>query len=145
MSVVDDAIGSAHSTNATYFATRWAAIVLKMRVLMMHGNEADYPSVITMADEIISTGPYQLEDNVKDIFYTKGITSNEVILAIKPQPNQEFGYHNLSGSYFPDDSYLYVTTPYYQGLMQSGPRADWVIGPYTPYQNYSPGTKYFNK
>ena len=145
LSDIDEAIANAPVTNTAYYATKWAAMVLKIRVLMMRGNPADYSSVLTMADEILAAPNFQLENNPKDIFYVKGLTSSEVILAIRPQPNQEIGYYNLSGSYYPGNSGLYGASPYYQTIMQNDPRADWVIGPLTNAQDYSPGVKYFNK
>jgi len=44
--------------------------------------------VIALTQDVISNGGYALEDNLKDIFFQKGLASKEVILGIYPEPNQ---------------------------------------------------------
>lgn len=147
LSDIDEAIANGPEVNAAYYATKWAAMQLKMRVLMMRGQSADYPLVIELANKIIAAPNYALENNLKDIFQLKGLASREVILGIKPQPNQEIGYYNHSGSYYPGNSALYASSIAFQNLLTSDPRASWMIGPLTggSSQNYSPGVKYFCK
>lgn len=147
LSDLDEAIANGPTVNAPYYATKWAAMLLKMRVLMMRGHDADYPEVIELADDIIGSPNFELEANLKDIFQLKGLNSKEVILGIKPQPNQEIGYYNHSGSYYPGNSNLFAATVSFQNLMGDDPRANWMIGPLTEgfSQFYSPGVKYFSK
>src|SRR5690606_24849492 len=86
-----------------------------------------------------------LEPNTRDIFHQKGLGSSEVILGVKPQPNQEMFYYILSRAYYPAQSSLFVAKQKYRDLLENDPRQSWMVGPETPYQAYSPGTYYFSK
>ena len=147
-SILDDldyAIANAPATNPNYYATKWTAMALKMRVLISRGQQNDYSEVVTLGNTIIQTGPYLLENNLKDIFYVKGLSSKEVIFGIKPQPNQEAFYYILSRDYYPFASSGYVATGNFKNMLQNDPRGTWMVGPANPYQAYSPNTFYFTK
>ena len=70
--------------NRNIYVNQWVAKGLKARVLMMRGTEGDYEKVITLTKDIIEKGPYELEENLKDIFKEKGLASKEVMLGIEP-------------------------------------------------------------
>lgn len=139
---VDDAIANAPAENKAWYATRWAAMALKMRVLMSHGQPEDYKQVTDLADSIILRSKYTPEPQTKDIFYTKGIGSAEVILGVKPQQNQESFYYVLSRQYWPGASSLYVAKTALKDLLQNDPRGTWMIG---TENRYTKGTYYFLK
>jgi starch-binding outer membrane protein, SusD/RagB family len=143
---LDYAIANAPATNTAYYATKWAAMALKMKVLMNRGAQGDYATVITLADNIITNSPYTLEANVKDIFYSKGLNSKEVILGIKPQANQETYYYVLSRQYASGASSLYVAKKALKDITAIDPRGNWLVGPANPYAFYgSIDTYYFTK
>ncbi|WDF77132.1 RagB/SusD family nutrient uptake outer membrane protein [Mucilaginibacter sp. KACC 22773] len=141
----DFAIANAPSSNPNYYATKWAAMALKMRVLMSRGQQGDYAQVITLAENIKQSNIYALENNLKDIFYTKGLASSEVILGIKPNTGQETFYYNLSYQYYPGGSGLWVAKQALKDLLQNDPRGSWMVGPASRYNAYSPNTYYFTK
>ena len=145
LSDLDDAIKNAPATNKNYYATKWAAMVLKMRVLMSKGESADYSEVVNLANTIIQNSPYALEANVKDIFRSKGLASNEVILGLKPQANQELDYYSRSAQYWPGASSLYVAKKALKDLLGTDPRGTWLVGSASPYSAYSPDTYFFGK
>lgn len=145
MDDLNEAITSAATTKQNYYATKWAAMVLKMRVLMSRGQGGDYAEVITLANNIIQNSPYMLEGNVQDIFRTKGLTSKEVILGLKPQANQEKDYYSRSKQYWPSASSLYVAKKALKDLVAGDPRGSWLVGSASPYSAYSPDTYYFTK
>jgi hypothetical protein len=133
---LDYAIANAPAINKNIYVTRYAAMALKMRVLMSHAETADYTTVISLADSIILNSSYTLENNTKDIFYTKALTSKEVILGIQPEQNQEAYYYNLSHQYYPGASGLYVAKDELKTLLQDDPRSSWIIGPVNAYGGY---------
>ena len=139
---LDFAIEHAPAPTTNVYASKYTAMALKMRVLMCHGEQADYTEAITLANDIIDNGGYSLEANPKDIFYLKGLSSTEVILGIRPQQNQEKYYYNLSSQYYPGASSLYAATQKLVELLNGDPRQEWLIGPETP---VIPGTNYFTK
>jgi len=143
---LDYAIANAPETNESYYATKWTAMALKMRVLMNRGTSSDYLESITLADNIIQNGPYVLEENAQDIFYTKGLSSSEVMLGIKPQTNQELYYYNISRQYATGASSFYVAKKALKELLANDPRESWLVGPDNPYAAWgSPDTYYFMK
>lgn len=142
---LDFAITNGPSVNSSYYATKWAAMALKMRVLISRGEPNDLTEIISLGNTIIQTSPYVLEDNLKDLFYVKGLSSKEVILGIKPQPNQELFYYILSRAYYPIQSSLFVAKKTFSDLLQNDPRGTWMVGPATPFQLYAPNTYYFTK
>ncbi|MGN6166083.1 MAG: RagB/SusD family nutrient uptake outer membrane protein [Flavisolibacter sp.] len=142
---LDDAIANAPSENDNYYATKWAAMVLKMRVLMSRGEAADYAEVVSLANDIIQSSPYQLEAKTEDIFRSKGLSSSEVILGLKPQANQEKDYYSRSAQYWPGHSAMYVAKKALKDLLANDPRSSWLVGGPNPYSAYSPDTYFFTK
>lgn len=124
LSDLDDAIAHAPLNNPNYYGNQWVAKAFKARVLMLRGSAGDYTQVISLTQDIIQHSPYVLENNLKDIFSTKGLTSQEVMLGLVPKPNQV----NKSDVYFYRNSAEYVATEYFKDLMTGDPRANWVIG-----------------
>lgn len=142
LSDLDYAITNGPDAGNNIYVSKWAAMLLKMRVLMSHGQEADYATVITLADQIIGSNKYQLEPNLIDLFRNKGLTSKEVMLGIKPQQNQEQYYYNLSRQYWPGASSLYVAKTPFKNLLQNDPRGTWMVSDANPNE---PGTFFFTK
>lgn len=141
---LDNAIANGPASNEKYYATKWAALVLKARVLMSRGTDSDFTEVIQITDNVINQGGYELEANPRDIFHSKGLSSEEVILGIKPQAQQELDYYSKSAQYWPGASALYVAKAALIDLLANDPRADWMIGsPHT--SPASPNTSYFAK
>ncbi|MCD0490423.1 RagB/SusD family nutrient uptake outer membrane protein [Pedobacter sp. MC2016-14] len=132
ISDLDKSISTAPIQNPNYYATRWAAMALKMRVLMSRGQAGDYAAVISLADQIIQNSPYQLEANPRDIFRTKGLSSSEVILGVRPQPNQQNDVFNISISYSSFTAQVsvghYATKRLYDLFRSDDPRKNWVVG-----------------
>lgn len=144
LSDLDYGIANGPTTNPNLYMNKWAAAVLKMRVLMCRAQAGDYAKVIAIADDVLQNSPYVLESNLKDIFYAKGLTSKEVILGTKPQVNQQSDRGNLSFSYYPGNSSLYVATQKYKDLLAGDPRGTWMVaGTSDPFA--VPNTYYFNK
>jgi starch-binding outer membrane protein, SusD/RagB family len=145
LSDLEDATANAPETNQKYYATKWAAMLLKMRVLISRGVSGDYAEVISLANNVIQNSPYQLEPNVKDIFRSKGLSSTEVILGVKPQANQEKDFYSRSRKYWPGASGFYVAKKTLKDLLAGDPRADWMIGSANPNSAAAPNTFYFTK
>lgn len=131
-------------SNPSHYATKWAAKQLHMRALAMRGQSEDFTKMIGLGDQIIDESAFALEADLLSIFSTKGLASSEVVLAIKPQANQESYYYILSRAYFPGQSSMYVASNKIRSLVNEEPRSAW-IGDLTPYQAYSPNTYYFHK
>jgi hypothetical protein len=133
---LDYAIDNAPSQGPNHYATKWAAMALKMRVLMSRAQTGDYNEVISIANLIIQNSPYSLENDPKDIFRSKGLSSNEVILGIKPQPNQENNSYNLSILYSQYTAQITVThhatKRLYDLFRSTDPRKNWVTGDLVP-------------
>jgi hypothetical protein len=125
---LDYAIANGPDLTDNAYASKWAAMALKMRVLLMHGQAADYNTVITLADQITGSGKFQLEPKLSDLFRTKGMSSKEVILGVRPQQNQETYYYNVSKQYWPGASALYVAVQAFKNLLQNDPRNNWMVG-----------------
>lgn len=145
LSDLNDAIANAPAVNKNYYATKWAAMALKMRVLMSRGEPADYIEAVSLANNVIQNSPYQLEAKTIDLFRTKGLTSSEVILGLKSQANQEKDFYSRSAQYFPGASALYVAKKALKDLYGTDPRGSWVVGTASRYVAYSPNTFYFTK
>ncbi|QKJ30660.1 RagB/SusD family nutrient uptake outer membrane protein [Mucilaginibacter mali] len=146
ISDLDDAIANAPATNQVYYATKWAAMALKMRVLMCRGTAADYTQVITLGNTIIQTGPYTLEAKQEDIFHTKGLASKEIILGIQPQALQTTDNYSKSRQYYPGASALYAASSTLKDLYANDPRLTWMVGTKTTFTDlYAPGTAWFMK
>jgi hypothetical protein len=92
---LDTAIAGLPAQNtAKYYANASAAKLLKARVLINRGAAGDYADVISLTNDIITNGPFALEDSVKDVFLSKGFASKEVILGVQPYPNETLKYLN---------------------------------------------------
>lgn len=128
MSDVDFAIANAPATNQNVYATKWTAMALKMRVLLTRAQGDDLTQTAALGNTIITGSPYTLEPNLKDLFYSKGLASNEVMLGIKPQVNQETNYQNMSANFIGHSS-IYGATPALVNLYANDPRKAWIIGP----------------
>lgn len=139
LSDLNNAIPDLPGVNSSIsYANTWTAKLLKARVLINRGSAADYATVISLTQDIITNSPFTLEPNVKDIFWTKALTSSEVMLGVAPFPNQtikwtEYIYYN---DYGPND--------FMTGLFNNDPRAAWCIQPVkTAYGTYPGVTKYY--
>jgi hypothetical protein len=106
-------------------------MALKMRVLLSRGQGSDYMDAMTLGNMIINAGPYKLEDKQQDIFYTKGLESNEVMLAIQPQVGQESTYNTISQDFsLPNAPNPFQATQALKNLYPAtDPRGAWVVGP----------------
>jgi hypothetical protein len=145
ISDLDYAIANGPDSNAVFYATKWAAMALKLRVLMCRGAVNDYAQVISLAEKL-KGGPYVLEANQEDIFHTKGLASKEVILGILPQPTQVSDIYNKSAQYFPGSSSLYTGNKELTDIYANDPRAAWICGRPTDYaDSYDPSQVYFMK
>lgn len=118
---LDVAIAGLPTLNTqVFYANLWTAKLLKARVLISRAAAGDYAQVISLTDDIIKNGPFQLEANVKDIFLTKGFASKEVMLGVQPYPTetykfQQYQYYNQ-----------YVATDTLKNSMQNDPRNQWL-------------------
>ncbi|QEM11675.1 RagB/SusD family nutrient uptake outer membrane protein [Mucilaginibacter rubeus] len=142
---LDFAIANAPATNPRYYATRWAAMALKMRVLMSRGTSGDYAQVIALAQAIQQSGFYSLENSLKDIFYVKGLASSEVILGIQPFAGQEKYIASLSRAYYPGTTDLWVAKKALKDLLANDPRGQWMLNKETIYTVLIPNTYHFQK
>ncbi|NML22311.1 RagB/SusD family nutrient uptake outer membrane protein [Pseudoflavitalea sp. G-6-1-2] len=129
---LDYAIANGPEPTQNVYASKYAAMLLKMRVLMSHGQAADYQQVISLADQIIGSNKYELEAKLIDIFRVKGLSSKEVILGIKPQVNQEAYYYNYSRQFWPGASSMYVASAEFKAMLQNDPRGTWLVGSENP-------------
>ena len=127
LSDLDYAVEHAAVSGSNVYVTKWAAMALKMRVLLGRGQQDDYVQCATIGNDVISNGGYELEPVTRDIFYTKGLGSKEVILGVTPQANQGAYYYNTSGLYVRRNSF-YVATTVLKDLLVSDPRQQWYIG-----------------
>ncbi len=102
---LDAAIADIVEENPNHYANIWVAKGLKARVLMMRGQGTDYADAAGLLDDIIANGPYELEPDVLDIFYEKGLESKEVMFGIQPKDNQtdvlEAYYYRSVPQYYP--------------------------------------------
>jgi hypothetical protein len=139
LSDLSNAIPDLPSVNTTIANTNtWAAKLLKARVLINRGSAADYAQVISLTNDIITNSPFTLETNVKDIFWTKALTSKEVMLGVTPYPNQNIKWSSYI--YYND----YGPNAFADSLFNGDPRASWCIQPVTDPYGTNPGlTKYY--
>ncbi len=140
---IDEAIPALPGKNSIIaYANSWAAKLLKARVLINRGTAADYTAVISLTKDIIANSPFQLEANVKDIFWNKGLASNEVILGVQPFTNVATpkwqGY--IRNAYYGPNAFM-------TDLFSGDPRAGWYMqtvssafGPTPAVTKYYPGS-----
>jgi starch-binding outer membrane protein, SusD/RagB family len=99
LSDLDSAINGLPSLNTSIgYANASAAKLLKAQVLINRGASGDYAQVIGLTNDIITNGPFSLEDSLKDIFLTKGFASQEVMLGIQPYPNETLKFDRYIGN-----------------------------------------------
>ena len=123
-----------------YYANRWVAKLLKARLLINRGAVGDYAQVISLTEDIIKNSPFALEKNQRDIFWTKGFSSKEVMMSVQPYPDQQFKFLSYQQALF------YAGTGLMASLFQDDPRRQWV---YTPIDDAFLGelnevTKYYS-
>lgn len=128
LSDLDDVIANAPAANPNQYATKWAGMALKMRVLISRGAAADYTEIISLANNLTQNSPFLLEAKAEDIFHKSGLSSKEVILGIKPQANQQADYYSKSAQYWPGASSLNVATTSLKNLLNNDPRQAWMVG-----------------
>ena len=120
------------------YANVWAAKLLEARVLINRGTPADYARVISLTKDIIANGPFVLEANVRDIFWTKGLTSKEVMLGVQPYVNQNIKWSD----YIRTDSYS--PNNFSNSLLSGDPRASWYMQTViNPHGHHLALTKYY--
>lgn len=121
LSDLDSAINGLPALNTNIAnANASDAKLLKARMLMNRGAVGDYAQVVSLTNDIISNGPFVLEDSLKDIFLTKGFTSTEVMLGIQPFPNESYKF--LIYQYECD----YNATDSFVNLLANDGRNQWV-------------------
>lgn len=126
------AIENATEENPNYFANRWVAKGLKVRVLMMRGQAGDYAEAAEIAGDIIDHSPYVLEENVVDIFHTLGLKSKEVMFGIQPKSNQT---DVIEAYYYRDDAQYFPTKAFYS-MFENDPRKEILFQEGEPYNFY---------
>lgn len=135
---IDAAVADLPDQNAqVFYANKTAAKLLKARLLINRGTPDDYNSVVTLTSDIIGSGIFSLEGNVKDIFLNKGFNSAEVILGVQPYPNQ--------AAVFQEYQYYHQITvsDFLISLLENDPRKDWMYKPAT--DNYLGQVNAFTK
>lgn len=120
LSDVDYAIANAPTENKHCYITKWFAMGLKARVLMLRGEGNDYADAAELAKQVIDQSGFQLADHTEDIFKSSGYEDNEVIFGIAPYDSQievyqDFYYYN-SPQWIPTDNML--------ALFENDPRLD---------------------
>jgi len=123
---LDAAIAGLPALNTQiYYANVSAAKLLKARVLINRGSSGDYAQVISLTNDVITNGGFTLEANLKDIFWTKGFTSKEVILGIQPYSTETYKFRQ--NQYYNQ----YPVSAAFKTLLANDPRNQWVYQPYT--------------
>jgi len=119
---LDAAIPDLPSKNSSIaYANTWAAKLLETRMLINRGTAADYAKVVSITKDIIANSPFSLEGNVKDLFWTNGLGSSEVMLGIQPYSTQNSKWKDyISYDYYGPNSFM-------DSLFNGDPRADWQI------------------
>ena len=127
--------GSATAVNTNIYANKWTAMALKMRVLLSRGQGDDYAQAVTLGNTIINSSPYKLENNLQDVFYTRGLQSQEVMLGVQPQANQELITNNDNTSLnfaLVKPPRPFRATTALKNLYAGDPRQSWVVGDTVP-------------
>jgi len=118
---LDAAIPDLPKVNTTaYYANASAAKILEARVLINRGAAGDMAKVISLTTDVIANGGFSLEASEKDLFLSKGFSSNEVILGLQPFPTETYK--------FQDNQYYgqYPASPTFVTLLANDPRNQWV-------------------
>jgi len=119
---LDTAIANLPALNTQIsYANASAAKLLEARLLINRGSAADYAKVISLTNDLITNGPFALEDSVKDVFLTKGFSSKEVILGVQPEPkeNTKFQQYQFGGYYKVSNALI--------GYFQNDPSGQWIF------------------
>jgi starch-binding outer membrane protein, SusD/RagB family len=119
---LNNAIPHLPTVNVTKAGTNeWAGKLLEARVLMNRAAAGDYATVISLTSDIITNSPFTLEPNVEDIFRTKDISSNEVMLGVQPYtvPQQTYKFND----YLHLDQY--IVSDSMMSLFNGDPRRSW--------------------
>jgi len=125
ISDLDFAIANTNLVRPNYYVNKWVAKGLLARVLILRSSTGDYAKVLNLTQDIINNSSYKLENNLRDIYSSKGITSQEVMLGILPKQNQS----TKQDAFFFRTSPLYLVTDYFKSLFSSSdPRPSWLIG-----------------
>lgn len=129
--ILDDleyAINHIVEENPNHYANVWVAKGLKARVLMMRGQGNDYADAANLTFDIIEHGPYELENNLRDIFHEKGLDSKEIMFGIKPKDGQtdvfEAYYYRSISNYYPTEKLDSIFR-----LIPDDTRKDWLFKP----------------
>ena len=119
---LDTAIANLPAQNTQiYYANASAARLLKARVLINRGSAGDYAEVASLTDQVITHGPFALEDSVKNVFLTNGFASKEVILGAQPFQVQNYKFNqNQYNTQFP------IRAAYAALLVNGDSRNQWV-------------------
>lgn len=144
LSDLDYAMANGPENNPNYFVNKYAAMALEARVLLTRGQPADITKALTLTNAIIGSNKYTLEPNLRDIFYTKGLASKEVILGIRPQINQEVNREIQSNNFRLTASGGFASKKAFRTLLTGDPRLAWIIGTKTNRVGH-PDDEYFTK
>jgi hypothetical protein len=122
---LDSAIAALPSKNSSnIYANLWTAKLLKARVLMNRGATGDNAAIITLTQDIIKNAPFALEPNTKDIFLSKGFSSEEVMLGVQQDPNETISYgNNITYTSLVNE----VGTDTLASLLNGDPRRSWML------------------
>ncbi|HXD79413.1 MAG TPA: RagB/SusD family nutrient uptake outer membrane protein [Puia sp.] len=111
-------------------ANKWTAELLEARLLINRQTPADYANVIRLTNDIITNSPFTLEANTKDIFHSKGLSSNEVMLGIQPYTSPAQTYKWSQYLHYND----YILSDSGAAAFQGDPRQTWTYYMFTsPY------------
>lgn len=116
--------GPAYYTKFRGCAT--AAKAFKADILMNRGAAGDYAEAIRLADEVIGSSEFGMEETYADVF-NKGYNSKELLFTrfIKDPPNVDYNSGTMikmfcGGVFQPTDAYMNV-------FSDSDPRKDWTF------------------
>ncbi|MVT09312.1 RagB/SusD family nutrient uptake outer membrane protein [Chitinophaga tropicalis] len=123
------------------YANVWVALLLEARLLINRGGNADYAKVISLTKNIIANSPFTPEASTKDIFWSKGLSSNEVMLGIQPYATQNVKWTSeIYSNYYSPNNFM-------KDLFSADPRAGWYMqqvetrfGPSVALTKYYPGS-----
>ncbi|MDR6785504.1 hypothetical protein ABIE26_004214 [Pedobacter africanus] len=144
LSDLDYAVANGPENNPNYFVNKYAAMALEARVLLTRGQPADITKALALTNMVIGSNKYQLEPNLKDIFYSKGLASKEVILGLRPQINQEMNREIQSNNFRLTASSGFAAKKAFRTLLSGDPRQTWMIGVKTNRVGH-PDDEYFTK
>lgn len=123
-------------------ANKWAAELLEARLLINQQTSDAYAKVISLTSDIIANSPFSLEQNTEDIFHTKTLSSNEVMLGIQPYTSPAQTYKYSDYLYYNQ----YILSDSGVAAFQGDPRQSWTyfefLSPYG-YGNLAAPIKYY--